>query len=141
MSRFRTGLPGRGRGNAVQYFTYGPLEFNVSRAMMLAADRRKYRPETCRPSPDWVGPHIDIDEEHVGRSAPNQPVIFATLALPGHPPRLLIDGNHRMRHALEQQKTVQAVVLDLADTLRVVTGPAHLIEQMKQTGRTLGLLP
>jgi hypothetical protein len=124
----------------VQYFTYGPLEFNVSRAMMLAADRRKYRPETCRPSPDWVGPHIDIDERHVGRCAPAQPVIFATLTLPGHPRQLLIDGNHRVVYALEHGQTVQAVVLDLTDTLRVVTGPGHMLEQMKQAGRTLGLL-
>src|SRR5690242_12591985 len=113
MSRFRTGLPGRARGNPVQYFTYGPLEFNVSRALVLAADRRKYRPEACRPSPDWIGPGIALDDEYVDHCPPSQPVVFATLVLPGHPRQLLIDGNHRVAHALKHGKTVRAVVLDL----------------------------
>jgi hypothetical protein len=47
MSRFMIGLPGRVRGNPVQYFTYGPLEFDVSRAIVLASNRRKYRAEVC----------------------------------------------------------------------------------------------
>jgi hypothetical protein len=140
MSRFRVGLPGRARGNAVQYFTYGPLEFNVSRALVLAADRRKYRPETCRPSPDWIGPGIAIDDEYVDRCPLNQPVVFATLVLPGHPRQLLIDGNHRVAQALRNQKLVKAVVLDLEDTLKVMAGPDYLIEEIRQAGLRLGLL-
>jgi hypothetical protein len=76
----------------------------------------------------------------VGRCPLTQPVIFATLALPGRPRRLLIDGNHRVVRALREQRTVKAVVLDLEDTLKVVTGPPPLIGQMKQDGRRLGLL-
>jgi hypothetical protein len=124
----------------VQYFDYGPLQFNINRAMLLAANRKKYRPEVRQPSPNWIGPYIEIDEAHVDRCGPGQPVLFATFPLPGHPRHLLIDGNHRVAHALKQSKSVRAVVLDLEDTLRVLTGPEDLLRQIKQEGEKAGLL-
>jgi hypothetical protein len=133
-------MGGRGRGGLVQAFTYGPLEFNVNRATMLSGNRKKYRPERRRPEPDWIGPFIDIDPEHVERCDPSRPILFATLTMPGHPRELLIDGNHRAAHALKYGKEVRAIVLDLEDTLRVVSGPAELIREMKEEGRRLGLL-
>jgi hypothetical protein len=130
-----------GRGGRIQVFSYGPLDFNVNRALLLAADRRKYRPERRRPEPHWVGPFIEIDPAHVERCDPSRPILFVTLAIPGRPRELLIDGNHRAAHALKYGKEVRAIVLDLEDTLRVVSGPADLIRTMKEEGRRLGLLP
>jgi hypothetical protein len=128
------------RSNAVQYFRYGPLEFNVNRAAILAANRKKYHPQLRRPDPEWIGPGIDIDPRHVGRADGTRPVIFVTFPLPGHPPALLIDGNHRVARALNQGKDVRAVVLDLEDTLRIVSGPEHVIGQLREEGRRLGLI-
>jgi hypothetical protein len=42
--------------------------------------------------------------------------------------------------ALRERRTVTAVALNLEDTLKVVTGPEYLIEQMRQDGHRLGLL-
>ena len=128
------------RGGPVQGFTYGPLEFHINRALLLAGNRKKYRPERRRPEPHWIGPFIEIDPRHVERCDPSRPILFATLALPGHPRELLIDGNHRAAHALKYGKEVRAIVLDLEDTLRIVTGPPELIQEMKEEGRRLGLL-
>ena len=136
----RFGADMRGRGAPLQCFTYGPLEFNVNRALMLAGNRKKYRPERRRPDPAWIGPFIDIDPAHVDRCDLSRPILFATLTLPGHPRELLIDGNHRAAHALKTGKDVRAVVLDLEDTLRVLAGPADLIRAIKEEGRRLGLL-
>lgn len=119
----------------VQLFDYGPLRFNVNRAGMLASNRKKYRPETRPPSPAWIGPFIEIDDAHVERCDPSQPVLFATLALPGHPRELLIDGNHRVAHALRHGKMVRVIVLDLEDTLKVVSGPEDLLQLMRNAGR------
>ena len=140
MKRTKTRRPARHDGSFIQVFTYGPLEFNVSRALMLASDRRKYRPQTCRPQPEWIGPLIALDDRHVERCDPSRPVLFATLALPGHPRQLLIDGNHRVAHALRHDRPISAVVLDLEDTLKVVRGPAALLQQMRSLGLSQGLL-
>jgi hypothetical protein len=126
--------------NTIQVFTYGPLEFNVSRGLLLASNRRKYQAQLCQPRPGWIGPFITIDEDHVERCAPTEPVLFATLALPGHPRQLLIDGNHRVAHALRYNKPVSAIVLDLEDTLKIVTGPVGLLQQMRHGGQSLGVL-
>jgi hypothetical protein len=139
MRRFGKGS-GVPAGRPIQFFDYGPLRFNVNRAAVLAANRKKYRPEPRQASPAWIGSLIEIDEGHVERCDPSQPVLFATLALPGHPRELLIDGNHRVVHALRHGKQVRALVLDLEDTLQVVAGPDHLIRQMQECGRALGLL-
>src|SRR5438270_411576 len=61
MRRFGQQVGGRERAHPVQYFDYGPLRFNVNRALVLAANGTKYRPELRRPSPDWIGPFIDIN--------------------------------------------------------------------------------
>jgi hypothetical protein len=140
MRRFGREPGGRGRARPVQYFDYGPLQFNINRATLLAANRAKYRPETRQPTPDWIGPGIEIDAAHVGHCDPRRPVLFATFALPGHPRELLIDGNHRVAYALKYRQAVRAVVLDLEDTLKVLTGPEPLIQQIKHEGHRLGLL-
>jgi hypothetical protein len=127
-------------GPAGEVFTLGPWEFNVSRARLLAADRRKYRPRTCRPGPDWVGPNIDIDPRQVERSDLRKPVLFATVVWHGRPERVLIDGNHRAVKALRHQVDVRAITLDLEDTLKVLRAPGHTLEQMRQEGQRLGLL-
>ncbi len=140
MRRFH-GEPGGRRGPApVQFFDYGPLQFNINRAALLAANRTKYRPEMRQPSPEWIGPHIEVDEAYAERCGSGKPVIFATFPLPGHPRELLIDGNHRVVHALRHHKAVRAIVLDLEDTLRVLTGPDDLIRQIRQEGERAGLL-
>ena len=140
MRRFGREPGGRGRARPVQYFDYGPLQFNINRATLLAANRAKYRPETRQPTPDWIGPGIEIDAAHVGHCDPRRPVLFATFALPGHPRELLIDGNHRVLKALRHRLEVWAIHLDLADTLKVMQGPAREIEQMRLDGNRLGLL-
>src|SRR5579884_3544661 len=134
-SAVRPGPPGQ-----FQYFTYGPLEFNITRAHLLAANRRKYQPHWRQPSMDMVGPDTDIDPAQVERAEIGKPVLFATLALEGHPPELLIDGNHRVLKALRQGKRVRAILLDLEDTLRVVRGPEHFLQEMRENGRRRGML-
>jgi hypothetical protein len=123
-----------------QYFTFGPWEFNIDQAMILAGNAEKYQPESRRPSPEWVGPNIDIDEAHVERSDPGRPVIFATVIQDGDPWPLLIDGHHRVLKALGQHAPVQSLTLDLADTLKILNAPARTLEQMKRDGQELGLL-
>jgi hypothetical protein len=124
----------------VQYFTFGPWEFNIDHAMILARNAEKYQPLSRRPSPDWVGPNIDIDESHVERASLDQPVIFATVIQNGEPWPLLIDGHHRVLRALRQHVPIQTITLDLADTLRILKAPGHTIEQMRRDGQELGLL-
>jgi hypothetical protein len=141
MRGFRTEPLGRMPGRAIQCFEYGPLQFNVNRAALLAGNKKKYQPEFRHPSPDWIGPYIDVDERYAERARSSQPVIFATLLLPGHPRNLLIDGNHRVLHALKYGQGVKAIFLDLEDTLKIVSGPRDLIQQMKDEGQRLGLAP
>src|SRR5690242_14668570 len=89
--RMRPREPGPGR--AVQLFTYGPFEFHVTRALALADNPTKYQPRLCWPNPEWVGPFIDIDEQHIEEADLGKPVVFATLITTGRPWHLLIDGN------------------------------------------------
>jgi hypothetical protein len=132
---------GTGPGGPVQWFAYGPLEFNVNRALALAANAGKYRPEPRWPEPQWVGPYIEIDPRHVEEADLGRPVLFATVITDGQPWPLLIDGNHRVLKALRHRVQVQTVQLDLGDTLKVVRGPAALLEHMRRHGERLGLLP
>jgi hypothetical protein len=140
MKRPRLRPRGPGRGKAVQLFTWGPFDFHVTWALALAENSAKYQPQRCWPNPAWVGPNIDIDEEHIEQSDPGRPVLFATLVLDGRPAHLLIDGNHRVLKALRHRLEVQAIYLDLADTLKILQGPVHEIEQMRREGQRLGLL-
>ena len=130
----------RPRGGVVQYFEYGPFRFNVNKAIALAADRRKYPLLMRRPSPDWIGPGIEIDAHHVDDADLTQQVIFATLVQNGQSWPLLIDGNHRVAKALRQQAPIPVVTLDLADTLKVMAGPLPMVQQMKREGARLGLI-
>src|SRR6185437_975898 len=91
---------GGGGGRDVQFFDYGPWRFNINKAMALAHNHGKYSPQMRRPTPDWIGPFIDIDFGHVEHAHPAQPVIFATVVRYGRPERLLIDGNHRAIKAM-----------------------------------------
>ncbi len=125
-----------GKGGTVQLFTYGPLEFDVTRAAELA---KKYTRRPRQPQ-EMVGPNIEINPEHVEQSDPGQPVLFATLVMDGHPWELLIDGNHRILKALRYHSPVQAVVLELKGTLKVLSGPPAMIDQMRVIGGRLGLL-
>jgi hypothetical protein len=125
----------------VQFFDYGPWRFNINKALALCANRHKYQPEMRRPMPDWIGPFIDIDFHHVGDTDPSQPVIFATVVRNEQPLRLLIDGNHRVAHALREQLPVPVVTLDLEDTLKVLSAPGPMLAEMKRAGVALGLLP
>jgi hypothetical protein len=136
MSREMTSRP-----NAVQYFAYGSWEFNIQRAAILAMDCRKYKPKMCQPMPDWVGPGIDIDEEHIGRTDLSKPLIFATVVKDGQAWPLLIDGHHRALNALNRQRTMRTITLDLADTLKILKAPEHFLQEMRFEGRRLGLLP
>jgi hypothetical protein len=131
---------GPGHGKPVQIFTWGPFDFHVGRALALAENAAKYQPRRCWPNPAWVGPDIDIDEEHIEQSDPSRPVLFATVILQGRPVQLLIDGNHRVLKALRHRLEVLTIHLDLADTLKVMQGPAREIEQMRLDGNRLGLL-
>ena len=138
MKRSRTPRPSQ--PDAVQYFSFGPWEFNINLAARLAGNTEKYQPESRRPSPEWVGPNIEIDEAHIERSDPYQPIIFATVIQDGDPWPLLIDGHHRVLKALRQHNPVRTITLDLADSLKILKAPPHAIEQMKRDGRELGLL-
>jgi hypothetical protein len=129
------------RRGAIQFFAFGPWEFNVTRAQILARNMCKYRVEQCRPAPDWVGPNIELNEGHVERCDPHRPVLFATVIHEGRPWRLLIDGNHRVARALRRQEEVSRIVLDLEDTLKVLRGPDDTVPQMRNQGQQLGLLP
>jgi hypothetical protein len=131
---------GGNRRRGVQFFDYGPWRFNINEAIALARNRRKYLPELRRPTPDWIGPFIDIDFGHVEHTDPHQPVIFATVVRYGRPERLLIDGNHRAVKALREQREVPVVTLDLEDTLKVLTAPGGWVQQMREDGLRLGLL-
>ncbi len=133
-SRFRP------RGGAVQFFEYGPFRFNINKAMSLAADRLKYPLMLRRPTPDWIGPGIEMDSRQVDAADLTQPVIFASLVQNGQPWPLLIDGNHRVAKALRQQASIPVVSLDLGDTLKVMAGPIAMIQQMKMEGIRLGLI-
>jgi hypothetical protein len=135
----RKGRPHRS-GGAMQFFDCGPWRFNVTKAIRLAANRQKYQAEMRRPTSDWIGPFIDIDADHVARAESNEPVIFATIVQHGQAARLLIDGNHRVVKALRQPKEVPVVTLDLEDTLKVLTAPGGLVEQMRREGLQLGLI-
>jgi hypothetical protein len=128
-------------GKAAQYFSYGPWEFNIHKAGLLASDSRKYRPQVRQPSPEWVGPFIDIDQAHVERGDLSKPLIFATVVKDGQAFPLLIDGHHRAVKAMNQQKTVRIITLDLADSLKVLKAPAQFVQEMIRDGRMLGLLP
>jgi hypothetical protein len=127
-------------GQATQFFSYGPWEFNIHKAGMLALNSRKYRVQVCQPSPEWVGPLIDIEHEQVERADLSKPLIFATVIKDGQAFPLLIDGHHRTLKALDRQKPVRAVTLDLADSLKVLKAPEHFIQDMIRNGRMLGLL-
>src|SRR5438132_13949408 len=96
MRRPRMDLGERDRGSPIQYFTYGPFEFNINKANLLSAYRKKYRPVSRRPMRDWIGPFIDINEDYIERTNIGKPVIFATIILDGQLQELLIDGNHRV---------------------------------------------
>ncbi len=129
------------RPDAVQYFAYGPWEFNIQRATILAMDCRRYKPVVCQPSPEWIGPNIDIDHDHVESTDLHRPLIFATVIRDGQAWPLLIDGHHRAVNALNRQRTVRTITLTLADTLRILNAPDHFIEEMRIEGRRMGLLP
>jgi len=108
-----------GRGGQVQAFSYGPLEFNVNRALILAANRRKYRRSGAGPIRTGSAVHRD----RPGSCGAMRPVAadpLATLTLPGHP-RAADRRQSRAAHALKYGKDVRAIVLDLEDTLRVMT--------------------
>jgi hypothetical protein len=130
-----------GGHGAVQFFDCGPWRFNVTKALRLASNRAKYSPVIRRPTPDWIGPFIEVDASYAERSDSNAPVLFATVIQHGQPWRLLIDGNHRVVKALQQQTEVAVLALDLGDTLQVLSAPPAMIELMKRDGRSLGLLP
>jgi hypothetical protein len=123
----------------IQIFSCGPFEFHVGKALTLAAGG-KYRPERRWPSPEWVGPFIEVNESYIEQADVSKPVLFTTLVTDGRPWHLLIDGNHRVLKALRHGVSVEAITLDLADTLKVVRGSPHLIEQMRRDGTHLGLL-
>lgn len=131
---------GGGMGRGVQFFDYGPWRFNINKATALAGNRGKYHPAMRRPTPDWIGPHIEIDFGHIEHADPRQPVIFATVVRYGRPERLLIDGNHRAVKAMREQSEVPVVTLDLEDTLKVLTAPGDWVRQMREDGSRLGLL-
>jgi hypothetical protein len=135
-SRMRPRGPGPSR--PVQVFTCGPFEFNVTRAQALAV---RYRPERQSANPEWVGPYIEINEDYVEQADLSKPILFATLITDGRPWRLLIDGNHRVIKAVRHDLPVETICLDLADTFKVIRGPAHALEQMRRDGACLGLLP
>ena len=139
MKRPRMAARGPKRGRPVQVFTCGPFDFHIDKALKLAAagDRR---PERRWPSHEWVGPFIEIDEAQVEGADLAKPVLFATLVTDGRPWTLLIDGNHRVVKALRHGVAVEAITLDLADTLKIVRGPAHAVGQMRREGIRLGLL-
>jgi len=127
-------------GGAVQFFTCGPLRFNINKALALAANRSKYQPEMRRPTPQWIGPFIDIDPGYVEHSDVSKPVIFATIIQQGQPWPLLIDGNHRAVQAMRHAREVPIVTLDLEDTLKVLSAPGDMVQRMRQEGTRLGLI-
>ena len=122
-----------------QVFTCGPFEFLVGKALTLAAGD-KYHAERRWPSPEWVGPFLDIDADYIEEADLSKPVVFATLITEGRPWRVLIDGNHRVLKALRHGVSVEAIQLDLADTLKIVRGPAAAVERLRCEGADLGLL-
>jgi hypothetical protein len=132
---------GSGRGRPVQVFSCGPFEFHVTKALALAGNSAKYRPERRWPDPQWVGPFIDVNEAYVDQADLTRPVLFVTLITDGRPWHLLIDGNHRVLKALRYRVPVEVIDLDLADTLKVIRGPAHALAKMRHDGERLGLLP
>ena len=122
-----------------QVFTCGPFQFQVSKALALAAGA-KYRAERRWPSPEWVGPFLDIKADYIEQADLTKPVVFATLVTEGRPWRVLIDGNHRVLKALRHGVSVDAIELDLADTLKIVRGPAAAVERLRREGAALDLL-
>jgi hypothetical protein len=128
------------RPDAMQYFVYGPWEFNIQKAALLAFDCRRYKPMTCQPLPEWVSPNIDVDHEHVGGTDLHRPLIFATVIRDGQARPLLIDGHHRAVNALNRQRTVRTITLTLADTLRILKAPDQFIQEMRFEGQRMGLL-
>ncbi|MBV9125767.1 MAG: hypothetical protein JO112_20650 [Planctomycetes bacterium] len=130
----------RGKERPSQVFTFGPFAFQVDRAARLAANSKKYSPQLRRPSPEWVGPGIEINQDFVEQTDLEKPVIFATIITEDDPWPVLIDGNHRELKALRHQVSIPVITLDLEDTLKVLTGPVAAIQRMKQVGQRLGLL-
>ncbi len=141
MKKSKTRPPRSGPRRASQVFTCGPFEFHVNKALQLAGAGAKYRPERRWPSPEWVGPFIEVDLDYIEQTDLSKPVLFATLVTDGRPWRVLIDGNHRVLKALRHGVSIDAIQLDLADTLKIVRGPAPAVEKMRAEGRRLGLLP
>jgi hypothetical protein len=139
MKKSRTKSRPSGPRRPVQVFSCGPFEFDVGKALILAG-RGKYRPERRWPTPEWVGPFIEVNEAYIEQADVRKPVLFTTLVTDGRPWHLLIDGNHRVLKALRHGVSVEAITLDLADTLKVVRGSPRLIEQMRRDGARLGLL-
>jgi hypothetical protein len=127
-------------GGAIQFFTCGPWHFNVTKALALAGNRTKYQPAMRRPTPQWIGPFIDIDPGYVERSDTSQPVIFATIIQQGQSWPLLIDGNHRVVKAMRHSMDVPVITLDLEDTLKVLTAAGDMVRRMRQEGVRLGLI-
>ena len=124
----------------IQFFDYGPWRFNINQALRLAGNRLKYQTQMQKPTPEWIGPFIDIDPSHVEKSDLDKSVILATVIQNGQIWKLLIDGHHRVVRALREQAMVPSITLDLEDTLKVLAAPSYLIEQMKRAGVELGLL-
>jgi hypothetical protein len=128
------------RQRPVQFFTYGPWEFNINKAAVLAANAQKYRPELRWPERQWIGPFIEVHPDAIADADVSKPVIFATVIRNGHAWELLIDGNHRVAKALVHGVHIPVVVLDLHDTLQVLHAPGNTVEQMRRDGQLLGLL-
>jgi hypothetical protein len=127
-----------------QWFTFGPWLFDVRAAMRLLS--RAPRPAQPLPVTLWasayglipdpgasphaiplLGPGPGFDRDYAMTTDLAQPVIIATVPVPGGPPAaLLIDGTHRLYKATVQGRAhLPCLVLTEAETLAIRRRP-HL---------------
>jgi hypothetical protein len=105
-------------------FRFGSLSFDIEKALRLAG---ALPAEKAKPTYGWIF-GIRIDKEHAANADLSKPVLFATLVMQDKSLQdynLLIDGNHRVKKAVDEGKEVLVKVLGIEDTLRVLEEPGR----------------
>jgi len=105
-------------------FFFGQLVFDVVKAMEIS---KSLPIQNGKPTYGWIFGRR-INKEHAAKADLSKPVLFATLLTPGKDIKeynLLIDGNHRVKRAVDENKEVLVQVLGIENTLRILEEPSR----------------
>ena len=122
-----------------EYFSFLHLKFDVTKAKKLA---KKYKPEKKAPILDWVFPLTYVDPSYVPSEKDLlKATIFATLPQDHVLCTYLIDGNHRVSHAIRQSiPFVNVVTLNIADSLKILKSSKAIRNSIEADARKMGLI-